>query len=132
MEWLVGTINKHIVHDSEGAWVGTFKDAETAFEVVNLHNSTLKEWAFEGTIGLPYKDILSRTIDSITENGNSVIRRIANEQIEKANCSTEVVATRLAASNGWTNNDTRRGGLVSPSSEGWTNHINFLERGSKL
>jgi hypothetical protein len=38
MIWLVGSINKHIVHDSDGSWVGTFKDENVAAEVVSNHN----------------------------------------------------------------------------------------------
>lgn len=39
MIWLVGEINKHIVRDVEGDWIGTFKDEEIAAEVVNTHNN---------------------------------------------------------------------------------------------
>jgi hypothetical protein len=39
MIWLVGAINKHIVYDVEGNWIGTFKDEEIAAEVVNAHNN---------------------------------------------------------------------------------------------
>ena len=44
MRWLPGTINKHVVHDCEGDWVGTFRTGEIAAEVIELHNAVDGEY----------------------------------------------------------------------------------------
>ena len=42
MVWSVGEISKHILHDAEGAWVGTFRTPQIAADVARQHNNSSK------------------------------------------------------------------------------------------
>jgi hypothetical protein len=98
MKWLVGTINKHIVHDSEGAWVGTFKDDETAATMVNLHNIVDgREQLIEASMFDTLQQNIRLNHASITENGNSIIYELTKDE-------SEAIDTKIAISAGWTNN----------------------------
>ena len=76
MRWLAGTINKHVVHDCEGDWVGTFHTDEIAAEVIELHNAVDAEY--------PVPDCASET---------KVFDPVESEAVD----------TRIAMSMGWTN-----------------------------
>jgi hypothetical protein len=91
MIWLVGAINKHIVHDVEGNWIGTFKDEEIAAEVVNAHNN--------GSL-IPITTLVA---DDWTNNTKKWSNASEGDLFGNPNLTSEATDAKLAASNGWTN-----------------------------
>ena len=42
MIWLVGEVNKHILHDTDGTWIGTFCTPQIAADIARQHNNSSK------------------------------------------------------------------------------------------